>query len=201
MNRAESKYFATAEKMDEAFLLLLEKKDFAFITVKEICAAAGVNRSTFYLHYETIDDLLTESVDHINRQFREYMAVDAEVFVTKLRTCPTEELYLVTPEYLTPYLNYIKEHRRLFRTATENAKLLGMDSTYEKMFRHIFTPILERHGVPEGEHVYRMAFYIQGLMGIIRQWLKHDCADSVEYIISIMQKCVLPPSAPHERNA
>ena len=37
MNRAESKYFATAARMDEAFLELLEKKDFAYITVKEIC--------------------------------------------------------------------------------------------------------------------------------------------------------------------
>ena len=58
MNRSESKYFATAAKMDEAFLTLLEKKDFAYITVKEICAAAGVNRSTFYLHYETVLSLI-----------------------------------------------------------------------------------------------------------------------------------------------
>lgn len=88
--------------MDEAFLALLEKKDFAYITVKEICEAAGVNRSTFYLHYETLGDLLAESVEHMNRQFLDYMAKDAESFVAKLRTCPIEELYLVTPEYLTP---------------------------------------------------------------------------------------------------
>lgn len=43
MNKSESKYFATAAKMDEAFLKVLEKKDFAYITVKEICAAAGGN--------------------------------------------------------------------------------------------------------------------------------------------------------------
>ena len=47
MNRSESKYSATAVRMDEAFLALLEKKDFAYITVKEICETAGVNRSTF----------------------------------------------------------------------------------------------------------------------------------------------------------
>ena len=34
MNKSESKYFATAVRMDEAFLRLLEKKDFAYITVK-----------------------------------------------------------------------------------------------------------------------------------------------------------------------
>lgn len=70
MNKSERKYFATAAKMDEAFLEILEKKDFAYITVKEICAAAGVNRSTFYLHYETLDDLLSESISHINERFR-----------------------------------------------------------------------------------------------------------------------------------
>lgn len=38
--------------MDEALLALLEKKEFAYITIRELCAAAGVNRSTFYLHYQ-----------------------------------------------------------------------------------------------------------------------------------------------------
>lgn len=58
MNKSESKYYNTALLMDEALLLLLEKKEYEFITVKEICVKAGVNRSTFYLHYESIDDLL-----------------------------------------------------------------------------------------------------------------------------------------------
>lgn len=80
MNRSQSKYFATAAKMDDAFLELLERKDFAYITVKEICAAAGVNRSTFYLHYENVGDLLDESVERINRQFLDYMKQDADVF-------------------------------------------------------------------------------------------------------------------------
>lgn len=65
MNRNESRYFNTAVKMDKAFLELLEEKDFPYITVKEICAKAEVNRSTFYLHYETLNDLLLESVDYV----------------------------------------------------------------------------------------------------------------------------------------
>ena len=113
MNRSESKYFSTAVKMDEAFLALLEKKDFAYITVKEICEAAGVNRSTFYLHYETMADLLSESVSHMNEQFLAHMKKDTDAFVTKMRDCPMDELYLITPEYLTPYLGYIEQHKRL----------------------------------------------------------------------------------------
>lgn len=54
MNKSESKYFNTAIKMDKAFLELLSEKDFEYITIKDICKKAGVNRSTFYLHYETM---------------------------------------------------------------------------------------------------------------------------------------------------
>lgn len=138
MNKSESKYFATAAKMDEAFLQLLEKKDFAYITVKEICASAGVNRSTFYLHYETTSDLLAERVRYMNQQFMDYMAQDKKTFAalpvngesavpslfSKLQNCPKEELCLVTPDYLTPYLNYIREHKRLFCTAMQGRMCL-----------------------------------------------------------------------------
>lgn len=175
--------------MDVAFLCILEKKDFAYITVKEICAAAGVNRSTFYLHYETIGDLLAESADYITGQFVDYMKRDTEVFINKINTCPIDELYLVTPKYLTPYLNYIKEHRRLFLTAVKNAAVLRLEDSYSGLFRHVLSPIMERFGVPEQEHEYRMAFYINGFMAIITEWIKNDCKDSDEHIISIMQSC------------
>ena len=68
MNKSESKYYNTACLMDEALILLLEKKEYSFITIKEVCEKAGVNRSTFYLHYETMDDLLTESIRYIGNK-------------------------------------------------------------------------------------------------------------------------------------
>ena len=48
MNKSESKYFNTAVRFDKALLSLLERKPFAYITIREICETAGVNRSTFY---------------------------------------------------------------------------------------------------------------------------------------------------------
>lgn len=64
MNKSESKYFNTARFFDEALINILNKKEYQFITVKEICKEAGVNRSTFYLHYETINDLLEETIEY-----------------------------------------------------------------------------------------------------------------------------------------
>ena len=190
MNRSESKYFATAARMDEAFLELLEEKDFAYITVKEICEKAGVNRSTFYLHYETVNDLLAESTQHIIDKLVEYMPCDTIEFLEKLPKRPLEELYLITPEYLTPYLNFVKEHSRVFRTSVEQASVLGMDDAYLALNRHVFTPILDRFHIPPSEQKYMLPFYINGLMGIVNEWLKEDCEDSVEHIISVIRICI-----------
>lgn len=190
MNRSESKYFATATRMDEAFLELLEKKDFTYITVKEICEKAGVNRSTFYLHYETVSDLLAESARYIITQFVEAMPHDTAEFMSQIQTRPLEELYLITPEYLTPYLNYIKKHRRIFRTTLEQASVLGMNDAYLSLNRHVFMPILNRYQVPLSNQKYMMPFYINGLMGIVNEWLKEDCEDSIERMISVIQVCI-----------
>ena len=190
MNKSESKYFSTAAKMDKAFLRLLEKKDFAYITVKELCEAAGVNRSTFYLHYETMGDLLAECTQYLNEQFLAHMKHDSASFIAKLRDCPLDELYLVTPEYLTPYLSYIKENQRLFRTSLENAGTLHLNDSYAGLLRHVIMPILDRYGVPEADRRYLVAFCIIGLMAIITEWLKNDCTDSIKHIVAVMQLCV-----------
>ena len=193
MNKSESKYFNTAARMDEAFLELLSRKSFADISVKEICEKAGVNRSTFYLHYETIGDLLNESMQYMSSQFLTYFKASTRSMISRLRDCPLDELNLITPEYLTPYLNYIRDHKRLFQTAVENASFLRLDETYDKMFRYVFLPILERYQIPEPDRPYTMAFYVHGLMAIISEWLHDDCADSIDHVIAVMQRCVTQP--------
>ena len=190
MTRSESKYFATAARMDEALFHLLEEKDFAYITVKEICERAGVNRSTFYLHYETVNDLLSESTRYIIDKLIENMPQDTAEFFEKMQTRPLEELHLITPEYLSPYLNFIKDHRRIFRTALEQSSVLGLEDAYLALNRHVFAPILNRFRVPSSGQKYIMPFYIHGLMAIINEWLKEDCKDSIEQLISVMQLCI-----------
>ena len=94
MNKSESKYFNTAQLMDEALIALLKKKDFEFITVKEICEKAGVNRSTFYLHYENLGDLLAETTEMINKRFQEgYKKTFIDV-----RMGSVDDVFLITPE-------------------------------------------------------------------------------------------------------
>ncbi len=195
MNRSESKYFNTARRMDEALLQLLEKKEFAYITVKEICEQAQVNRSTFYLHYETMDDLLSESVTYLNAHFQEHMKPEAAEMMAHMATCPLDELYLVTPPYLLPYLTYIRQHKRLFRTALRHASLLRLDEVYAQLFQNVFTPILNRFQVPEKERVYMLTFYVHGMMAIITQWVEGECHDDVELIADLIYRYVMRSEA------
>lgn len=192
MNKSESKYFNTAMRMDKAFLTLLEKKDFEYITVKEFCTMAGVNRSTFYLHYENMGDLLEESIHYMHRQFLVHMRDNSieTSFVKRLHDCPINELYLVTPEYLQPYLSYIQDNKRLFRTAMNHAGILQLQGTYSDMFKHVFTPILDRFNVSEHDRPYMTSFYVHGLMAIVETWLKNDCADSIDYVMELIDHCI-----------
>ena len=200
MKKSESKYFNTALRMDQAFLDLLEKKDMEYITVKEICEAAGVNRSTFYLHYETIGDLLAESMQYMNDQFLAHMKLRTDVFISRIQECPLDELYLVTPHFLTPYLEYIAQNKRLFRTALKNSGSLGLAKTYSRMTTHVFAPILKRFQIQEEDQNYLLAFYIHGLMAIISEWLKNDCTDSISHVSAIMEQCVMGGRQKQEEN-
>lgn len=190
MNKSESKYFNTAIKMDEAFLSLIEVKDFEYITVKEICSKAGVNRSTFYLHYETVADLLEETTQYMHRKFIDTFSHKANDF-PDIGNCSKDQLMLITPEYLKPYLTFIKDNRKLYSAALEYPQIFQSDITYQIMFQNIFSPILERFGIPANERQYHMLFFLNGIEGIILHWLKGDCSDSIENIIKIIETCVM----------
>ena len=200
MNKNESKYFNTAIKMDEALILLLEKKDFEYITVKEICNAAGVNRSTFYLHYENASDLLKEATQYIIDKHLSYYKMDRQRISLQFETCKEEDLLFVTEEYLAPYLTFIKENQRLFKVAIKHFTSMNWGAVYEKMFNHIFNPILRRFRVPESERAYVIKFYLTGVFAIVMEWLRLDCLDSIGTIIKIITDCVTEGRNIGERN-
>lgn len=198
MNKSESKYFNTALRMDEALLALLEKKDLEYITVKEICHQAGVNRSTFYLHYETIAELVDETLEMTNRRFLSYFSQQEEEVLGNMGTRAREELVLVTREYLLPYLHFIRDNKKVYRAAFRNPGSMQAYARYGELKRHILSPILERFEIPAAHRPYYMAYYIEGIAAIVKEWLRQDCADEVEMIADIIESCVRPKDGRHQ---
>ena len=172
MNKSESKYFNTATKMDLALISLLKNKPFEYITVSEICTAAGVNRSTFYLHYETVGDLLKETARYLLNEFTAYFTSNAEVAVKNLKDCNPDELVFISDKYITPYLSYFKDHKEVFRVVLAHGKSFGFDDVYKRMFDSIFNTILDRFQYPPNIRQYVMMYYLNGVNAIILEWLK-----------------------------
>lgn len=199
MNKSESKYFNTALRMDEALIALLEEKDLEYITVKEICRRAGVNRSTFYLHYETIADLVNETLERINQRFLSYFPQQEEEVLGNMGSREREKLVLVTREYLLPYLRFIKDNKKVYRAAFRNPGSMQTHARYGELKRHILGPILERFEIPAAHRPYYMAYYVEGIAAIIKEWLRQDCGDGVEMIADIIQSCVRPGDGDHEQ--
>ena len=191
MNKNESKYFYTAIKMDEALITLLEKKDFAYITIREICDTAGVNRSTFYLHYDNTSDLLQETTRYMIDKHLAYYEIDPKLLSLQFEARNREDLLFITEEYLTPYLTFIKDNQRLFKVSVRQFHSMHMNEVYGKMFEHIFNPILARFCVPETERAYVMEFYLTGIFAILMEWLEKDCSDEMRTVIKVIIDCVM----------
>ncbi len=189
VNKQQTKYQNTAKLMDEALIRLLEKKNYEFITVKEICAKAGVNRSTFYLHYETINDLLMETLQYIieqrNNSFNNSLQIDKQ----KIMSCPLEDLVLITPQYLIPYLQFVLDNKRVFIAAQSQPKVFQTELMFDGMYREIFDPILSRFNVNQQNRQYMMRFYLNGMYSVVMQWVKNGCVESVEQIANFLIEC------------
>jgi len=194
MNRSESKYFNTALSMDEALIALLEVKDLEYITIKEICEKAGVNRSTFYLHYETIADLVNETMEHVDTRFLSYFSQDTNDVWDKIHGNELKELILVTQDYLKPYLQFISDNKKIYRAAFRNPNNMQANIRYGNLKKYILEPILEKFGVPSSFQKYYIVYYVEGIAAIVKEWLNHDCSDSVETIAAIIEECVKPSS-------
>ena len=177
--------------MDEALITLLEKKDFEYISVKEICDTAGVNRSTFYLHYENITDLLKETSRYIIDKHLAYYKIDKQRISLDFESCKREELLFIADKYLVPYLTFIKDNQRIFKVAVKQFNSLNMDEVYARMFENIFNPILECFHVAPKERTYVIKFYLTGIFGIVMEWSSHGCSDDMDVIIKVITDCVM----------
>lgn len=192
MNKSQSKYLNTAQKMDEAFISLLEHKDFEYITVKDICSAAGVNRSTFYLHYENIGDMLAEVSEYISNKFFSRFDESLNASVLNVETCRLEDLIFMRRDVIIPYLNFIKENRVLYKICLKHRQVVGTNVIFETMFSKALSPIMRRFRYKEEYHRYFASFYLSGMTAIVIEWLRGDCREPVEEIADIMKKCALP---------
>lgn len=182
MNKSESKYYNTVLLMDEALLILLEKKEFEYITVKEICQKAGVNRSTFYLHYENTFDLLEETIGYINEKIK----ISFNEKIEDVNSIDKNDLFFITPKYLIPYLNLVKENKKIFKLIHNKPYLFKNKQTAEMLYHDLFSVILTKYNVADNFKKYVFAYFTEGILAVIMKWVEYDCVDEIDLICNMI---------------
>ena len=70
MNENDLRVIKTKKVLKETLKqLIIEHNDFTTINVKELCEKAHINRRTFYLHYQSINDILLEAQEEFALNF------------------------------------------------------------------------------------------------------------------------------------
>lgn len=199
MNKFETKYQNSAKLMDQALIELLNDKDFEYITVKEICKKAGVNRSTFYLHYETIDELLSETCQWYLEKFYEYYNnLEDRISVKDIDKMNIDDLILTSPKYLIPYLTFIKENKKIMTACVSKPGLLNCNKIYDDMFDHIVKPIMERFSIPKEDMKYIYSYFVNGINALIGVWIQNGFKESIEHISQLIVN-MIPKHAKHNQ--
>ena len=174
--------------LKQAYIRLMHEKQPSKITVKDICAGAEVNRSTFYLHYAQPNDILIELENEAIQQVS-----DSLRSIGGSSEAPTD-----ARRYLLGFLRYIQRNDELFRT------LLAENSDphfRRKLFDFAMVMVESSFDIPiETERkkaVYR--FIISGSIDLLAEWIRMDYAPSeqaeCELLYNLCEGCICQTEA------
>ena len=184
-NMYKSRNLFSSSLMVEALLFLLEKKEYDSITVKEICEKAGVNRSTFYMHYDTKDDLLVETMKYINARLLSDSNYDAIIPRSN-----DEKNFNLDEIHLIPYLNTIKEFKKIYRVLPHKPHIFKKSNINKELYRNLCDKLLQKYNIKNDEKEFAFAYFNYGVLAIIDKWVESDCEEDVYKIADLIIKLI-----------
>lgn len=154
------------EKIEKAFVQLLQSKELKNITVADLCKETGLNRSTFYANFLDIYDLADKLRAQLEREFSALFA-DYDYFNER-----SGALKMFT---------HIKENQIFYTTYfklcyDESHKISIYDSKRaekEQIDRNL---------------KYHIEFFRSGLNTIIKMWLSDGCKESPEEMADVLKQ-------------
>ncbi len=91
----------TRRLLHQALVTLLEEKDFHHITVGDIAARAGVNRTTFYDHFEDKNALVNYTIQQLfQERIHQFVDTQSGLSLNNLRS-----LLLATCQFVREFIN------------------------------------------------------------------------------------------------
>lgn len=170
MEKENRRVKMTKQLLLTSFLELLEQRPLARITVKDICAGADVNRSTYYVYY-------TDPYDQLSKAEDAFLA-DQKVFIENLLTSASGGFSFETA--LTQMMHYWQEHKQMLQV------LLGDHG--DTMFSQRILLFFARQILDSSQaklvriEPWDYIYHASGSFGLMRCWLMQDCKEPPEEI-------------------
>lgn len=164
----------------QALLILMDKKEFKNITVKEIAAKAGVDRKTFYRHFETKEDILRFYTD---RACQDYIA--------ELESQHTLTTFTISKAYFSMCQKYIS----FFRKLEKNNLLIFLLQAFDE-----YLPIIHKFFDSDDTtnniiyySEYALSYYTGGFWNISTKWIRDGASKTPEEMALLVEKIMSTP--------
>ena len=164
-----ARYKTSNKKIEDAFLTLIKTHRYEDITIGQICKQAGINRSTFYCHYDDINDFIIK----IEKKFAKGMATIFNNGTRRTHAAFVEMFTFVQnnrPFYQT-FLNI--PYATMAETDTKGAILKDLDTSNVDHAQDI-------------DIFYRASFFGAGIKEMCRLWLARGCQESPEQMAKML---------------
>lgn len=172
----------SCEMIYEGLVKLMREKDFAAITVTDLVNAAEVGRTTFYRHFDEIEDVLTMRCDHVVGGLIDYLRAYREQEPDELET-----------SIIRPSLRYFYLHSDLMELLIKAKRIHIFEEIlldYFKPFKPVFSAY---YGIEEVYVEYVMAMRLGGITNVVSHWIAtgkqqapDELADRLSVIVSEM---------------
>ena len=181
LNTAESdlRVVKTRQLIREALLDLMSERVLSKITISELCVRAGINRKTFYRHYRTIGDVITEIENDILSEFAAvFKSHGSSIFDVGAVLREIGSAVEARREYFTRLL---KLNPDLFSKGKIKAALCRM-----------FSISLRNSGTIKDENAILTAseFAVSGVLSLYAAWFDGGCEGDLGYMTEIAVRMI-----------
>lgn len=161
MNQDDKRVIKTKREIRSALLKILEDKPLSEITVKEIADRACINRKTFYSHYASPDEILSELEDEIVGSIAYFLE---DVMIDE---------YNLGPQYFLQFINTVYASNPQF---FENlVSMRNYTFIADKIKKVLKDEILRSMEVPEDKTASASAvleYFIGGAAAVYVDWIR-----------------------------
>ena len=174
----------TRERVRQALVELLGKEDILDITVSRLCAEAGINRTTFYSHYDSVADIMEELMVEIGKDL-----------LARFEGPRYDERNLFSFEHLVIVLEHIRENKNFYRAYLgQSTAQRQLDWAFGQLLEKFIRPMMQRLHVEDSATLYYFAFFRAGFTETIALWLRGGCAEEPETIAGYMEDLLNHPA-------